>query len=164
MLLADWYFKSACFSPRQAGCMIYDLYFTVYWLEALAMLSNWSRFLSSTKCGWLIHCILFEHKPPMRLARNYRSHDAMVCFMVCWLLSLVKTFEPRHDKINKMAVRQAKTQTGLSTWRKLGSLPTHWAHSKDSDQTGRIPLSQVDSFVLQMVTKQIMRSRPQGVP
>ena len=49
-----------------------------------------------------------------------------------------------------MAVRTAKTQisqgirpvwseSSLSAWRKLGSLPTHWAHSQDSDQTGRIP-------------------------
>ena len=26
-----------------------------------------------------------------------------------------------------------------SAWRKLGSLATHWAHSEDSDQTGRMP-------------------------
>ena len=48
-----------------------------------------------------------------------------------------------------MAVRPAKTQislgirpvwseSSLSAWRKLGSLATHWAHSEDSDQTGRI--------------------------
>ena len=32
-------------------------------------------------------------------------------------------------------------QTGrmLSAWRKLGSLATHWMHSEDSDQTGRMP-------------------------
>ena len=30
-------------------------------------------------------------------------------------------------------------QSSLSTWRNLGSLATHWVHSKDSDQTGRIP-------------------------
>ena len=29
--------------------------------------------------------------------------------------------------------------SSLSAWRKLGSLATHWAHSEDSDQTGRIP-------------------------
>ena len=51
--------------------------------------------------------------------------------------------EPRHDKTNKMSMRPAKTQispvwseSSLSTWRKLGSLATHWAHSEDSDQTG----------------------------
>ena len=46
--------------------------------------------------------------------------------------------------------RQAKTQISLgicpvwsesllSAWRKLMSLATHWAHSEDSDETGRMP-------------------------
>ena len=50
----------------------------------------------------------------------------------------------------KMSVRPAKTQINLgirpvwsesllSAWRKLGSLATHWLHSEDSDQTGRMP-------------------------
>ena len=30
-------------------------------------------------------------------------------------------------------------QSSLSAWRKLGSLATYWAHSEDSDQTGRMP-------------------------
>ena len=30
-------------------------------------------------------------------------------------------------------------QSSLSAWRKLGSLASHWAHSEDSDQTGRMP-------------------------
>ena len=57
-------------------------------------------------------------------------------------------YEPRHNKTNKMAVRPTKTQISLgirpvwselslSAWRKLGSLATHWAHTEDSDQTGR---------------------------
>ena len=33
----------------------------------------------------------------------------------------------------------ASAQSSLSTWRKLGSLATHWVHSEDSDQTGRMP-------------------------
>ena len=63
-------------------------------------------------------------------------------------------FEPRHDKTSKMAVCPAKThisqsirpvwsaqsdQSSLSAWRHLGSSATHWAHSEDSDQTGRMP-------------------------
>ena len=59
-------------------------------------------------------------------------------------------FEPRHDKTNKVSVCPAKTQislglhpgwsaSSLSTWRKLGSLATHWAHSEDSDQTELMP-------------------------
>ena len=58
--------------------------------------------------------------------------------------------EPRHDKTNKMSVRPAKTQislgirpvsseSSLSAWRNLGSLVINWAHSDDSDQTGRMP-------------------------
>ena len=60
------------------------------------------------------------------------------------------TNEPRHDKTNKMSVRPANSQISLgirpvwsessqSAWRNLGSLATHWAHSEDSDQTGRMP-------------------------
>ena len=59
-------------------------------------------------------------------------------------------YEPPHDKTNKMTVRPAKTQislgihpvwseSSLSAWRNLGSLATHWVHSEDSDQTGRMP-------------------------
>ena len=50
------------------------------------------------------------------------------------------TYEPRHDKTNKMAVRPVWSESSLSAWRKLGSLATHWAHSEDSDQTGRMPM------------------------
>ena len=45
-----------------------------------------------------------------------------------------------------MSVRPVKTQispvwseSSLSAWRKLGSLATHWVHSEDSDQIGRMP-------------------------
>ena len=57
--------------------------------------------------------------------------------------------EPPHDKTNNVAVRPEKTQisldirpvwseSSLSVWINLGSLATHWAHSEDSDRTGRI--------------------------
>ena len=53
-------------------------------------------------------------------------------------------------KPTKWHVRQAKPQislgirpvwseSSLSAWRKLGCWATHWAHSEDSDQTGRMP-------------------------
>ena len=35
--------------------------------------------------------------------------------------------------------RPVWSESLLSAWRKLSSLATHWAHSKDSDQTGRMP-------------------------
>ena len=60
------------------------------------------------------------------------------------------TCEPRHDKTNKVSVRPANPQislgirpvwseSSLSAWRQLASLATGWAHSEDSDQTGRMP-------------------------
>ena len=58
--------------------------------------------------------------------------------------------EPRYDKTNKMICAPSQRfrsawafaqsdQSSLSAWRKLGSLATHCAHSKDSDQTGQMP-------------------------
>ena len=58
--------------------------------------------------------------------------------------------EPPHDKTNKLHMCPANTQislgirpvwseSSLSAWRKIWSLATHWVHSKDSDQTGRMP-------------------------
>ena len=70
---------------------------------------------------------------------------------LCWVeLLTILPHEPWHDKTNKMSVRPAKIQislgicpvwseSSLSAWRNLGSLATHWAHSEDSDQTGRMP-------------------------
>ena len=63
---------------------------------------------------------------------------------------MYKTYEPPRDKTKKVSVHPAKTQislgihpvwseSSLSAWRKLGPLATHWAHSEDSDQTGRMP-------------------------
>ena len=59
-------------------------------------------------------------------------------------------FEPRHDKTNKMSVRQAKTQIslGIRTVWSESSLCAKWVaegprflhvDSEDSDQTGRMP-------------------------
>ena len=63
----------------------------------------------------------------------------------------VKTFEPRHDRTNKVTVRPAKTQfslgtrpvwseSSLSAWRKLESWATQWAHNEDSDAQAELSL------------------------
>ena len=53
----------------------------------------------------------------------------------------ISTFEPPHDKTNKMAcapsIRPVWSESSLSAWKHLGPLATLWAHSEDSDQTGR---------------------------
>ena len=41
---------------------------------------------------------------------------------------------------SRSGVRHSTTEPPRSpTWRSIGSLATHWAHSEDSDQTGRMP-------------------------
>ena len=58
-----------------------------------------------------------------------------------WELHDICLNEPRHDKTNKMSVCPAKTQislgirpvwseSSLSAWIKLWSLPTHWAQGQ----------------------------------
>ena len=50
-----------------------------------------------------------------------------------------KLYEPLRDKTNKLTVRPVWAGSLLSAWRKLGSLPTHWAHIKDSDKAVWMP-------------------------
>ena len=38
-----------------------------------------------------------------------------------------------------LGIRPVWSESSLSAWRMLGSLATHWVHSEDSDQTGRMP-------------------------
>ena len=38
-----------------------------------------------------------------------------------------------------LGIRPVWSESSLSAWRKLTSLATHWVHSEDSDQTGRMP-------------------------
>ena len=38
-----------------------------------------------------------------------------------------------------LGIHPAWSESSLSAWRKIGSLATHWAHSEDSDQIGRMP-------------------------
>ena len=77
---------------------------------------------------------------------SIRSSYDLLLVWDCMCIS----YEPPHDKISNVVVRPAKTQislgirpvwseSSLSAWRKLGSLATDWAHSEDSDLTGRIP-------------------------
>ena len=75
------------------------------------------------------------------------------CHLFALSSTIMKIFEPPHDKTNKMAVRPAKTQISLGihpVWskvfavrmkkkKKIGYLATLWAHSEDSDESGRMP-------------------------
>ena len=86
-----------------------------------------------------------------REAFNLRSNPSIPTEPVIDMIKLVLENKSRLvTKPTKWHVRPAKTQislgirpvwseSSLSAWRKLRSLATHLAHSKDSDQTGRMP-------------------------
>ena len=68
--------------------------------------------------------------------------DAASCVIRSWSTLFAKELnELPHDKTNKITVgiHPVWSESLLLTWRKLGSLATHWMHSEDSDQTGRMP-------------------------
>ena len=47
-----------------------------------------------------------------------------------------------------LGIRPVWSESSLSAWRKLGSLETHWAHSKDSDQPGHPAHTHIVGFVM----------------
>ena len=83
--------------------------------------------------------------------RRLNIFCSVTCMSSCYFLVPVDTIhQARHDKTNKVTVHPAKThislgirpvwsESSLSAWRTLGPLAIHWAHSKDSDQTGQMP-------------------------
>ena len=104
----------------------------------------WNEILSGMWCLVLQFVIfimsnLYSQSPDESIYKSY----ILVYFSILQLSHLM-------TKPTKWHVRPTKTQislgippvwsgSSLSTRRKLGSLATHWAHSEDSDQTGRMP-------------------------
>ena len=113
----------------------------------------------------LCYCIGWSASMLFAYGINWLSHDMANIYhiqrswqsrniqWISYILSVGISYciiEPLMTKPAKWHVRPAKTQislgicpiwseSSLSAWRKLGSLATHWAHSEDTDQTGRIP-------------------------
>ena len=85
----------------------------------------------------------------MCIWRNINCTTLWSIFSWVFLYLRLMTFEPPHDKTNKMTCAPSAqislgicpvwSESLLSVWRKLGSLATHWVHNEDSDQTGQMP-------------------------
>ena len=146
------------------GVLISCLFFLLYWLKTLSR-PLWLLVLKKTgkkrKSVCFIDKLFNQIWHAWCLKRTFQT-EFRGTFCVTWKLPVIREQfycqqtlniawnEPRHDKTNKMSVRPAKTQislgfrpvwseSSLSARRKLGSLATHWVHSKDSDQTGWMP-------------------------
>ena len=71
-----------------------------------------------------VHCCVVFESPAMHLSR-------LMSESIKWHMRPAKT------QIS-LGIRPVWSEASLAAWRKLGSLATHWAHSEDSDQTGRM--------------------------
>ena len=63
---------------------------------------------------------------------------AMIAYMSRLMTKPTKWLRPVKTQIS-LGIRPVWSESLLPAWGKLGSLATHWAHSEDSDQTGRMP-------------------------
>ena len=81
---------------------------------------------------------------------DWQQVDDSCPFTFSWYVpAMTSGYEPSHEKTNKMSfvpsedsdhlgIRPVWSESLLSAWRNVGSLATHWAHSEDSDQSGRM--------------------------
>ena len=68
------------------------------------------------------------------LSTGWRQHQ------MSRLMTKPTKWHVRPAKIQiSLGIRPVWSESSLSARRKIGSLATHWAHSEDSDQTGRMP-------------------------
>ena len=106
---------------------------------------TWRYFWQSTFYFWSRFNACFGDK-------IYMFDCLHLCFCQIYTknLNAILKMSSLMTKPTKWLVRPAKTQislgirpvwseSSLSAWRKLGSLATHWAHSEDPNQTGRMP-------------------------
>ena len=99
----------------------------------------WSAFTSA-------HCDAVRSEYSLWMHRLIWVFTRRMCRFVL-ILSCSSSSEPPHDKMTvcpaktqvSLGIRPVWSESSLSAWRKLGSLDIHWAHSEDSDQTGRMP-------------------------
>ena len=76
-----------------------------------------------TTCKCSLYSVVFLQQRQWHLSRNMTKPTKWVC---------------AQRRLRKsLGICLVWLESSLSIWRKLGSLATHWAHSEDSDQTGR---------------------------
>ena len=64
--------------------------------------------------------------------------DAVPVYVLSRPMTKPTKWHVHQAKIN-LGIRPVWSESSLSAWRQLWSLATHWAHSEDTDQTGRMP-------------------------
>ena len=95
---------------------------------------------------WLWHSLNFStfHRLSLLLTRfTTYLHSLYTSFPVNTCEWQANTFEPPHDKTNKMTCASSEDsdqpESSLSAWRKLGSLATHWVQAMTLIRLGGCP-------------------------
>ena len=101
-------------------------------------------------CFWeailmCIHNICLYKNCRKLFLNSHQINTLLVCFMektkyLSYLMTKPTKWHVRPSETQiSLRIRPISSESSLSTWRKLGSLATHWAHSEGSNQTGRMP-------------------------
>ena len=104
---------------KYAGCCI--CYILNYYLGYLRLLFSWNEYAD----------YLARYAEPNKIVGRKHNNSA-----ASWQIQQNGMCAQRKISVG---IRPVWSEFSLSAWRKLGSLTTHWAHSEDSDQTGRVP-------------------------
>ena len=107
------------------------------WRSLGSLATHWAHSEVSAQIGLLIWVF----------ARCFQQFVLLCCGACICITSLIWATSWQNQQNGMCAQRRLRSawasaqsdQSSLSVWRKLGSLATHWTHSEDSDQTGRMP-------------------------
>ena len=85
---------------------------------------------------------MLQDKKTTQKSNTRETNSVSCCLRILgqWLMTKQTKWHVRPAKTSmKLGIRPVWSESLLSAWRKLGSSATHWAHSEDSYQTGRMP-------------------------
>ena len=96
-----------------------------------------TRRYSESPVMWLF---VLSHSSCIVCANKEGSVATALMRRLAWALAVrICDTYPFLKYMSRGMTKPTKSESSLSTWRTIGSLPIHWAHSEESDQTGRMP-------------------------
>ena len=94
---------------------------------------NWKK-MNNTEHGSMKMILIYG------VLQSHRKLYSFVCLYMSRITIKQTTWLVRPAKAQiSLGIRPVWSESSLSAWRKIGSWATHWVHSEDSDQTGRMP-------------------------
>ena len=114
----SWSWSCVWFILQKTSPAIYWMTSEIGWRLMFELgRANWWIYFALVPCWWFLDVIS----------------------TLCWVLIWASSWQNQQNGMCAQRRRSPVWSVFASAWRKLRSLATHWAHSEDSDQTGRIP-------------------------